>query len=226
MDAFVVVNRSHSKIVGLTGGVASGKSTVAKLLAERDVYVVDVDDISRALSAPGGLAIPAIRSMFPEVFAGDVLMREKLRAIVFADVDKRRKLEAILHPLIRSESQRALKSEAALRAPYCVLVVPLLFESDGYRGQIDCAVVVDVPRSVQIERMQRTRGLSEQIANQIVAAQLPREARLARTQFVIENSQGLDETEIAVNRLHQVFLANYRSDALSQTSEYATEVAL
>jgi dephospho-CoA kinase len=218
-----MMQTSYSRVVGLTGGVASGKSTVAAFFASSGVRVIDVDDISRTLTAPGGAALPEIKSLFPDAFSAGLLDRAQLRSIVFADASKRRALEAVLHPMIRAETRRQLMDATSSDAPYTLLVIPLLFENDGYRGDIDCSVVVDVPRSTQIERMVRTRGLAVQIAEQIVAAQFSREDRLARTQFVIENSGSTRDAQLQVARLHQVFLATYHANTPPHRNELASE---
>lgn len=217
------MQKSFSRIVGLTGGVASGKSTVAKFFALSGVHVIDVDDVSRALSAPGGAALPALISRFPNAFSNGLLDRALLRSIVFADASERRALEAVMHPLIRAETRRQLVAAAAGSAPYTLLVVPLLYESNGYRDDIDCSVVVDVPRTTQIDRMVRTRGLAAQIAEQIVAAQFSREDRLSRAQFVVENSGSVDDAQLQVARLHQVFLATYLANSSSLAGQCASE---
>jgi dephospho-CoA kinase len=217
------VQTSLSRIVGLTGGVASGKSTVAKFFVLSGVHVIDVDDVSRALSAPDGASLPALKSRFPSAFSNGLLDRSRLRSIVFADPSERRALEAVMHPLIRAETQRQLVAAAAGSAPYTLLVVPLLYESNGYRHKLDCSVVVDVPRTTQIDRMVRTRGLTPQIAEQIIAAQFSREDRLSRAQFVVENSGSIDDAQLQVARLHQVFLATYLANSSSLAGQCASE---
>jgi dephospho-CoA kinase len=199
----------YRRVVGLTGGVASGKSTVAAQFAARGVCVVDVDDISRTLTAPGGIALHRIRREFPSAFKEDVLDRALLREIVFADLNRRRQLESILHPMIRDETERSLASDSARAATYIMLVVPLLFEGSTYQSAIDCAVTVDIPRTMQIERMVATRGLTAAMAEQIINAQYARETRIERTQFVIDNSTSREATAAQIERLHSVFVATY-----------------
>jgi dephospho-CoA kinase len=198
-----------NRVVGLTGGVASGKSTIAARFAQHGANLVDVDDVSRELTAKHGRALPLIKSQFPQAFHENELDRAKLREIVFADPLQRKALEAILHPMIRDETARLLQSKVAKAAPYTLLVVPLLFEGDAYRDVIDCAIVVDVPRATQIERLIATRGLTKSVAEQIVNAQLPREARLAKAQFVIDNDASLEAARTKVERLHKVFESTY-----------------
>jgi dephospho-CoA kinase len=212
----------RARIVGLTGGVASGKSTVAARFAALGAHVIDVDDISRALTSVDGSATPQIQKKFPSAFEGGALNRTKLRELVFADATHRHALEAILHPMIRNETTRLLNTEAANAAPYVLLVVPLMFEGDAYLDVIDCAIVVDVPRATQLERLVKTRGLSPTVAEQIVNAQFSREERVSRAQFVIDNTGSLVGTEAQVDRLHAVFSSTYgmriSADTLSASS--------
>jgi dephospho-CoA kinase len=217
----VTVRAPFSRVVGLTGGIASGKSTVADVFGSYGVNVIDVDDISRSLTAAGGRALPDLNACFPSAFDGAILNRAKLREIVFADPSKRHALEAILHPMIHDEAKRRLSSIEAKRAPYTLLVVPLLFENDRYREVIDCAIVVDVPRATQIERLVSKRKLSVLVAEQIVATQFSREERLSRAQFVIENSGSPIDAQQRVARLHQTFLATYASIKPTSTAAYA-----
>jgi dephospho-CoA kinase len=210
-------------IVGLTGGVGSGKSTAAQLFAELGAYVVDVDDISHALTAKGGSAIAAIAAAFPDAVSEATLDRARLREQVFADAQSRRRLEAILHPLIRESTQRALTSDAAHAAPYVLLVVPLLFEANAYAALVECAIVVDAPVATQIERVVTTRGLSNEVAKGIVAAQMSREDRLRRAQFVIDNSSDHKALQAQVQRLHSVLAGNATA---AQANEFDQEAVV
>lgn len=173
--------------VGLTGGVASGKSTVAGLLAEQGAVVIDADLLAREVVAPGTPGLAAIVEEFgPEVLTADgELDRPAVGAIVFADEEKRRALEAIIHPRVR---ERGAEIEAAA-PPDAVVVhdIPLLAET-GQATLFDAVVVVDVPEDVQVDRMVRLRGMTEADARARIAAQADREDRLAIATYVIDNT--------------------------------------
>lgn len=173
--------------VGLTGGVASGKSTVAGLLAEQGAVVIDADLLAREVVAPGTPGLAAIVEEFgPEVLTADgELDRPAVGAIVFADEEKRRALEAIIHPRVR---ERGAEIEAAA-PPDAVVVhdIPLLAET-GQATVFDAVVVVDVPEDVQVDRMVRLRGMTEADARARIAAQADREDRLAIATYVIDNT--------------------------------------
>jgi dephospho-CoA kinase len=206
-------------IAGLTGGVGSGKSTAMKRFVDRGAFAIDVDDISRAVTAKGGSAVASIASAFPNAIVDGDIDRARLREVVFADVAQRKRLEAILHPIIREETQRVLASDATRNAPYVLLVVPLLFESNAYASLIDCAIVVDVPVETQIERVVATRDVDRYVAEGIVAAQMSRDERLTRAQFIIDNTTTRDALVAQVDRLHSVLLAN-----ATQRSKLANEL--
>jgi dephospho-CoA kinase len=197
-------------VVGMTGGVGSGKSTAASLFAKEGVFVLDVDDVSRALTATGGAAVPTIENAFPQVVRNGEIDRSALRELVFANPNARKTLESILHPLIRARTQELLASDAARAALYVLLVVPLLFESNAYALLIECAIVVDVPVATQIARVTANRGVARTVAEGIVAAQMPRAERLARAQFVLDNDRDLASLVDQVERLHRVLLASAR----------------
>jgi dephospho-CoA kinase len=178
--------------VGLTGGVASGKSTVAALLEELDAVVIDADELAREVVEPGTPGLAAVVDAFgPGVLAEDgSLDRQALGAVVFADEVARRRLERILHPLIR---RRAAEIEAA--APPGVLVVhdiPLLVET-GQGDAFDAVLVVDVPVETQVDRMVTERGWTREDAQARVAAQASREQRLAAATYVIDNTGTRDD---------------------------------
>jgi dephospho-CoA kinase len=177
---------SRQLIIGLTGGIGSGKSTVAHLFETQGATLVDTDAIAHALTGPAGAAMPQIRAAFGEsVVAPDGrLDRAAMRARVFADPAERRRLEGILHPMIRSESDRQIREAVGL---YTMLVVPLLIESGRWRDRIDRVLVVDCPESVQIERVIARSGLAREQVLAILAAQAQREARLAAADDVINN---------------------------------------
>lgn len=178
------------KRVGLTGGIGSGKSTVAELLRVRGAFVIDADAISRNLTAPGGPAIAPIIDAFGAGFVGSdgALDRTKMRQASYADVDLRRRLEAIIHPLVASESarQEAGAIEAAVRC--IVFDIPLLVESRRWRQRVDQVLVVDCTADVQIARVIARSGLERGDIEKIIAAQVPREQRLRAADTVIFNS--------------------------------------
>lgn len=190
--------------IGLTGGIASGKSTVANLFAALGVDLIDTDAIARELVEPGTPALAAIREAFgPDVLtAGGELDRRRLRNIVFADAAKRRKLEAILHPRIRRE---ALARAESSDAPYVMLAVPLLFES-GFDRLVDRSLVVDCPETVQLERLIRRDDVAETEARAVMAAQMSRESRRQAADDVIDNGGSLESTRAQVLALHERYL--------------------
>ncbi len=187
--------------VGLTGGVASGKSTVSAILRELGAVVIDADALAREVVGPGTPGLDAVVAAFgPEVLGPDgALDRARLGAIVFADADRRAALEAIVHPLVRA---RGSAIEAAA-PPGAVVVhdIPLLVET-GQANSFDAVLVVDVPVDVQIARAVRDRGWSDDEARSRIAAQAPREDRLAVATYVIDNA---GTTEDLRQRVAEVF---------------------
>lgn len=176
--------------IGLTGGIGSGKSTVAAMLAAAGAAVIDADAISRQVTAPGGAAIEGIRQAFGPSFitAEGALNREQMRALVFTDPQARQRLEAIVHPLIGRETAR--QTSRALDAGQRCLVydVPLLAESSHWRLRVDRVLVVDCTPEVQIERTMRRSGLTRAAVEQIMAAQASRVTRLRVADAVIFNA--------------------------------------
>ncbi|TMH40545.1 MAG: dephospho-CoA kinase [Betaproteobacteria bacterium] len=191
--------------VGLTGGIASGKSVVAGLFAKRGVTVIDTDEIAHELTRPGGEAIGAIRSAFGAsvIDADGALDRDGMRRLVFGDAAARKRLEAILHPLIRMESARRRDRAPG---PYAILVVPLLVESGVERSRYARVLVVDCPEGQQVERAMRRSGLSETEVRAILAAQATREQRLAQADDVIDNSGTPEALEDQVSNLNEKYL--------------------
>ena len=175
--------------LGLTGGIGSGKSTVAALLAARGAAVVDADAIARELTAPAGLAMPLIASTFGADFMTPegALDRAKMRALAYADVNSRQRLESILHPLIRQETLRLSEVAAAQKRNCIVLDVPLLIESATWRGQVDQVLVVDCTPEVQISRVMERSQLSRDEIEKIMHSQANRERRLGAADIVIFN---------------------------------------
>jgi len=192
--------------LGLTGGIGSGKSSAARMFSERGVPVIDTDVIAHQLTAAGGAALPAIRAAFgAEVLHADgALERSAMRRRVFSDVAERRKLEAILHPLIRQSVEQQL---ARLSSPYVLVVIPLLVESGDYRDLLDHVLVVDSSEARQVERVRARSGLSPDDTNAIIAAQASREQRLATADEVLDNNGSLADLRDQIDRLHQKYLA-------------------
>jgi dephospho-CoA kinase len=203
-----MTTRTDRFVVGLTGGIGSGKSSVAARFAQHGAFIIDADAIAHELTRPHGPAIAAIAAAFPGVVAEGVLDRDALRARVFAEPGERIRLEGMLHPMIRAATELALASPEAAAAPYVIHMVPLLFESKNAASAVDCAVVVDVDEDTQIERVTRTRGMSQALVRQIIASQMPRTERLKRTQFVIDNAGSPAALDAQVAQLHRVFVAN------------------
>ncbi|MFL9879249.1 dephospho-CoA kinase [Herbaspirillum rhizosphaerae] len=179
--------------IGLTGGIGSGKTTVANLFGELGAAIIDTDAIAHQLTVPGGAAIAAIRTSFGDDFitAEGAMDRAKMRAHVFTDVDARKQLESILHPLIRSETARAA---AEARGDYLIFVVPLLVESQQWRNRTSRILVVDCSEEVQISRVMQRNAMSRAQVEAIMAAQATRAERLAAADDVIENN--LDTTAL------------------------------
>ena len=196
-----------SYVVGLTGGIGSGKSAVAELFAQRGINVVDTDAIAHALTVPGGAAMAAIRAEFGDAAAGadGALDRAAMRAMVFADPSARKRLEAILHPLIRAESERQIAHKVAGSA-YAILMVPLLIESGDYRKRVNRIAVVDCAESTQIERVVSRSGLARSEIERILAAQATRAERLAAADDVIDNDGALAGLAPQIERLHHRYM--------------------
>ena len=192
-------------VVGLTGGIGSGKSTVADLFVAAGAGLVDTDAIAHELTAPEGTAMPAIVAAFGAAVLtpAGALDRAAMRQRVFADPGARQQLEAILHPMIRQLSDaRCL----AATTPYVVLAVPLLVESGTYRERCDRIVVVDCPESLQVERVMARNGLVADQVRAIMAVQATRADRLAVADDVVVNDAGLTKLYEQVERLHLNYL--------------------
>ncbi len=190
--------------IGLTGGIASGKSTVADLFAEHDVPIIDTDVIARQLVQPGEPAVDEIRSVFGDkVFsAQDELDRSSLRKIVFSDTSRREELESILHPRIRDE---AIAQSNAAVGPYQIIVVPLLVGSPMQQF-MDRILVVDCHEDTQLKRLLARDAENEDQARCILAAQASRQDRLAIADDVVSNDADLGSTRSQVNDLHNKYL--------------------
>jgi len=194
-------------VVGLTGGIGSGKSTVAERFAALGVPVIDTDEIARELTAQDGPALPEIRARWgAAVFAEPgQLDRTALRRRVFADAAERAALEAILHPLIRQEVERRIALLGGKPA-YALLVVPLLIETAAYRAVVQRVLAVDCPESTRILRVQARSGLAREEVEAIVAAQANDAARRAAADDIVDNSGSPEALEAAVAKLHARYL--------------------
>jgi dephospho-CoA kinase len=190
--------------VGLTGGIGSGKTMVADMFAVRGAAIIDTDHIAHQLTAPGGIAIPAIRAQFGEAFlmADGAMNRVKMRETVFADPVAKRQLEFILHPLIRSETDRAA---AQARGVYLMFVVPLLVESGTWKQRTSRVLVVDSREQLQVERVMSRSGLTEVQVRAIMATQASRETRLAAADDVIVNDGEAVALVPQIERLHALY---------------------
>ena len=185
--------------VGLTGGIASGKTTVANVFSGLGAGVIDTDRLAREVVAPGEPGLAAVREAFGSsvISNSGILDRRALRKLVFANPEDRRRLEAILHPLIRGRTSKKLDQ---LDAPYALVVVPLLFET-GFETLVDRVAVVDCPRDVQLERLRARDGIDNAEAEAMLSAQANRDTRLARADDVIDNSGDWERTRERVRDL-------------------------
>jgi dephospho-CoA kinase len=193
-------------IVGLTGGIGSGKSEAARMFAELGVPVVDTDLIAHALTATGQPALQEIAAIFGQdmLLPDGSLNRSALRQRVFANPEMRRQLEALLHPLIRAQAKQLIAQHAD--APYQILVVPLLFETQGYNDMTDCSLVIDCDASQQIERAMARSNLNKPDVSAIMKAQLPRDQRLALADDVIVNNSTLENLRQQVRSQHEKYI--------------------
>ena len=192
-------------VVGLTGGIGSGKSTVAALFAERGAGIVDTDAIAHELTQTGGEAIAAIRAAFGDDYltTDGALDRAKMRGLIFSDAAAKRRLEHILHPLIRERAGTQLRQ--LQDKPYILLVVPLLPESPAFRQLAQRVLVVDCDEGTQVARVSGRSGLTGAEARAIVASQTARAARLRLADDVIRNDAGLDGLAAQVAALHECY---------------------
>ena len=200
-----VNTRSQRLRVGLTGGIASGKTTVANMFAELGVAIIDTDVIARSVVEPGEPAMDEIQRIFgPEVILSDgALDRKRLRAIVFSDGDQRARLEAILHPRIRTEANR-LAAEAD--SDYHIVVVPLLAESP-MKADMHRVLVVDCSEEIQLARLLERDAESEDQARRMIASQVDRSTRLEMADDVVSNEGDLAVTRQQVIELHTLYLS-------------------
>lgn len=201
-------------VIGVTGGIGSGKTTVANLFSSLGAPVIDADELARQVVAPGQPAYEEILQQFGATIlskSGE-LDRRRLRERIFSDPAKRDRLEAIVHPRVYAQMELLLD---CLEAPYAIVVVPLLIES-GARKLVDRVLVVDSPEELQIERTQRRDGTTRAAVKKILAAQLDRSARLSAADDVIENDTSVEALEKAVSRLHRQYLSQAERIASEQ----------
>ncbi|CAL62908.1 dephospho-CoA kinase [Herminiimonas arsenicoxydans] len=198
--------RKNRFSVGLTGGIGSGKSTVADLFAMLGASVIDTDVIAHQLTAANGAAIAAIKSTFGAAFVTEsgAMDRSRMREAVFADPTAKERLEAIIHPLIRAASEHAA---AQASGSYVLFVVPLLLETGYWKQRVSRILLIDCPEDIQIRRVMQRNRLTEQQVRAIMATQLPRADRLAAADDIIVNDSDTAALLPQVQRLHQQYLA-------------------
>jgi dephospho-CoA kinase len=192
--------------IGLTGGIGSGKSTIARFLVARGATLVDTDAIARALTAPGGGAIPALRQAFgaPSIAADGSLDRSYMRGLVFGDAGAKQRLEALLHPLIGQEARR--QADTASTA-FVVFDIPLLAESGHWRARLDRVLVIDCTTATQIERVMQRSGWTRETVEAVIAQQAQRDERRATADAVIHNEHvSLEALAVLVERLLSLWL--------------------
>ena len=205
-------------LIGLTGGIGSGKTAVSNRLAQLGAGVIDTDLIAHQITAPGGYAIAPIQGHFGADFiaSNGALDRSKMRSLVFQNLEAKKALEAITHPLIKQETIKQANQLAEAGFPYLVFVVPLLIESGTWIGLIDHLVVVDCPEELQIERVMQRSNLSKAEVEAILKAQATRQERLTVADTVIENQGKQVDLQSAVEQLHQKIL-RIKKDKLSSS---------
>lgn len=192
-------------IIGLTGGIGSGKSAAADEFEKLGATVVDTDAIAHKLTTSEGKAIPEIKKQFGDdaIDRHGAMDRRRMRELVFADPEARKRLEKVLHPMIRDESERRIAAAPGL---YVVYVVPLLVEAGDYPGRVDRVLVVDVPEDLQLARVRARSDLAEEAVRAIMRSQASRAERLAAANDVIDNSGSFDALRQQVGALHQNYL--------------------
>lgn len=193
-------------VIGVTGGIGSGKSTVAEFLQAQGAAVVDTDHIAHALTAPGGAAISAIAAEFGAEFITPqgAMDRVRMRQLVFSDNSVKSRLEQILHPLIRQQVEQQLQQAQGC---YTLLLVPLLVETGAYRQLLDRTLVVDLPETLQISRTMARSGLSEAEVKAIMARQASRDERLQAADDIVSNDTDLKSLQQQLLTLHQRYVA-------------------
>jgi len=192
------------KIIGLTGGIGSGKTTVSDLFSNLGIEVADADVAARQVVLPGSQALLSIQAHFGDqaIMADGSLNRQALRKQVFNNEDERKWLEALLHPLIRQQLQEQLK---AAQSPYAILSSPLLLETDQYQ-LVDRILVIDIPEELQLERATKRDASKREQIKAIMAAQMSRKERCARADDIILNDTTPQALQASVLALHQQYL--------------------
>jgi len=188
-------------VVGLTGGIGSGKSLIANMFADRGASIVDTDQIAHALTGPNGAAMPDILAEFGAQMADShgAMDRAKMRELVFREPAAKRRLEAILHPMIRDAT---LAAAADASGDYVMLAIPLLVESGTWKQRVNRVLVIDCPEEIQVARVMARNGLAEDQVRAIIASQVPRAVRLAAADDVIDNGGRIEALTPQVDRLH------------------------
>lgn len=190
-------------VVGLTGGIGSGKSTVAKLFSERGIPIIDADIVAREITLPNKPAFKEIIEHFgKDILLNNAIDRPKLRRIIFENAKQRRWLEELLHPIIRQQMENQISK---ISAPYIIAVVPLLLEVEFYYF-INRILVVDTPEEVQVQRILERDNMTNEEVEAIIKIQAAREARIAKAHDVIHNDGSLDNLIKQVNSLHEKYL--------------------
>lgn len=191
--------------VGITGGIGSGKTTVANMFATRGVPIIDTDQIAHQLTASGGAAIPEIRKQFGPTFltSEGALNRARMSDFIFQDVAEKIRLESILHPLIWNETEQ---TAAKVNNPYLIFVVPLLVENSSWQQRVNRVLVIDCPEDLQVKRVMQRSKLKESQVQAIMAAQVPRHVRLAAAHDVILNQEKPSMLEPQVEKLHNLYM--------------------
>lgn len=207
--------KTDALVIALTGGVAAGKSAVARRFEVRGVHVYDADVAAREVVAPGTAGLAAIADAFgaSALDEAGALDRRAMRERVFADPAARRKLEAIVHPRVRDWLRERVAAETG---SYCLLAIPLLAENIGHYRWIEHVLLVDAPESLQLGRLMQRDGIDETLARSMLAQQASRAERLALADYVIDNSGDEASLDMAVDELHRKFLAlaeKHRTDA-------------
>ncbi|KQV51170.1 MULTISPECIES: dephospho-CoA kinase [unclassified Duganella] len=188
-------------VVGLTGGIGSGKSLIANMFADRGASIVDTDQIAHALTGPNGAAMPDILAEFGPHMADShgAMDRAKMRELVFREPAAKRRLEAILHPMIRDAT---LAAAADASGDYVMLAIPLLVESGAWKQRVNRVLVIDCPEEIQVARVMARNGLAEDQVRAIMATQVPRAVRLAAADDVIDNGGRIEALTPQVDHLH------------------------
>lgn len=188
--------------IGLTGGIGSGKSTVSKLFQDLGAPIIDADLIAHQLVEPGQPALAKLEQTFPNIInENGSLDRAKLRDIVFSDINKKRKLENIMHPLIYAQIKSEIRK---LNSHYCILAIPLLLETD-MTSLVERILVIDCPVETQLQRVKKRDGLSKKQISSIIATQISREKRLSLADDIIDSSKSAPQLAEQVKKLHNLY---------------------